>query len=341
MAQINDIAVDLGTSNVLIYMRGKGIVLREPAVVAIDRDTKKFLAVGSDAYRMIGRTPTNVLAVRPLRQGVISDFDLTNTMLRHFVMHVVGRHWFSRPRAVMSVPSGVTDNEKHALCGVMFDAGMRKTQLMERPLAAAFGIGLRFDEAYGNMIVDMGAGMTDIAVLSMNELVVTSCVPIGGDYFDDAIIRFLRKKHNLLIGERTAEEIKINIGSAMPQQGEVTMDVTGRNLVSGLPRTVGITTSEIYEALREPVGDLIEAIQGVIERTPPQLASDIFENGIVLTGGAAQLTGLAEAVYRTLGIACGVADDPQTCVVAGCGRALDDTPATRKLLVDDKRRWGR
>ena len=341
MAQVNDIGVDLGTSHVLIYMKGKGIVLREPAVVAIDRDTRKVLAIGSDAARMIGRTPSNVLAVRPLRQGVISDFDLTNMMLRTFVMNVVGRRWFSRPRAIMSVPSGVTDSEKHSLCSVMFDAGMRKTQLMERPIAAALGIGLRFGEAYGTMVVDMGAGMTDIAVLSMNELAVSSCVPIGGDYFDDAIIRYLRKKHNLLIGERTAEEIKINLGTAVQPQGDVAMDVTGRNLVTGLPRTLSVTTSEIYEALKDPVADLIEAIQTVIERTPPQLASDIFEDGIVLTGGAAALTGLAEAIYRVLGIACGVADDPQTSVVIGCGRALEDTAAMRRLLVEDKRRWGR
>lgn len=341
MAQINDIAVDLGTSHVLIYMRGKGIVLREPAVVSIDRDSRKVLAVGTDAYRMIGRTPSNILAVRPLRQGVISDFDLTNTMLRQFVMHVIGRHWFSRPRAIMSVPSGVTDNEKHALCGVMFDAGMRKTQLIERPLAAALGIGMRFGEAYGTMIIDMGAGMSDIAVLAMNEIVVSCCVPIGGDYFDDAIIRYLRKKHNLLIGERTAEEVKISIGSATKPQGTVTMDVTGRHLVAGLPRTIIVTADEIYEALRDPVADLVEAIQSVIERTPAQLASDVFKNGIVLTGGAAQLTGLSEAIYHALGIACGVADDPQTSVATGCGLALDETPAIRKLLIDDKRRWGR
>ena len=341
MAQTNDIGVDLGTSHVLIYMKDKGIVLREPSVVAIDRESRKVLAVGTDAYRMIGRTPGNILAVRPLRQGVISDINLTNVMLRNFVMRATGRRLFARPRAIMSVPSGVTDNEKHALCGVMFDAGMRKTQLMERPVAAALGIGLRFGEAYGAMVVDMGAGMTDIAVLSMNELVISSCIPIGGDYFDDAIIRYLRKKHNLLIGERTAEEIKISIGGAMPMPGEVTMDVTGRNLVSGLPRTLSVSSAEIYEALKDPVADLVEAIQGVIERTPPQLASDIFKDGIVLTGGAAALSGLPEAIYRVLGIACGVADDPQTSVAVGCGRALEDTASMRRLLVDDRRRWAR
>jgi len=338
MAQVNDIGIDLGTSNVLIYMKGKGIVLREPAVVAIDRDTNTVLAVGSDAYRMIGRTPGNVITVRPLRQGAVGDFGLLNTMLRQFVLHVVGKHWFNRPRAVISVPSGVNDVEKRSIISIMFDAGAKRTQLLDRPLAAALGVGIDFSLPYGTMIVDMGAGMSDIAVLSNNEVIVTSSIPIGGDYFGDAIIRYLRKKYNLLIGERTAEEIKINIGSAVPQQQDVAMDVTGRNLISGMPKTQSVTTAEIYEALKEPVAELIEAIQGVLERTPPQLASDIFEEGIVLTGGAAALTGLAEAVYNVLGIPCGVADDPQTSVAVGCGRALD---GPRDLLESGSRRGTR
>lgn len=340
MAQVNDIGVDLGTSNVLIYMKGKGIVLREPAVVAVERESKKILAVGSDAYRMIGRTPGNVLAVRPLRQGTVSDFELTSTMLRYFVGNVVGRRLFSRPRAIVSVPSGVNEVEKRSIISIMFDAGMRRTQLLDRPVAAALGVGVQFEEAYGSMIVDMGAGVTDIAVLSMGEVVVSSCVPIGGDYFDDAIIRYLRKKHNLLIGERTAEEIKINIGSAVPQVSDITMDVTGRNLISGLPKTQSVTTSEVYEALKEPVMELVEAIQAVIERTPPQLASDIFDDGIVFSGGASSLTGLTEAIYTSLRIPCGVADDPQTSVVMGCGRALDDL-AGMKHLLEGRKSWGR
>ena len=341
MAQINDIGVDLGTSNVLIYMKGKGIMLREPAVVAVERETKKILAVGSDAYRMIGRTPGNVLAVRPLRNGTVTDFELTSTMLRYFVGNVVGRRLFARPRAVVSVPSGVNEVEKRSIISIMFDAGMRRTQLLDRPVAAALGVGMPFEEAYGSMIVDMGAGVTDIAVLSMGEVVVSSCIPIGGDYFDDAIIRYLRKKHNLLIGERTAEEIKINIGCAVPQAGDITMDVTGRNLISGLPKTQSIATSEIYEALKEPVGELIEAIQAVIERTPPQLASDIFDDGIIFTGGASALKGLTEAVYAALRIPCGVADDPQTSVVMGCGRALEDLQGMKHLLGDGRKSWNR
>ncbi|MGN1018909.1 MAG: rod shape-determining protein [Aristaeellaceae bacterium] len=340
MAQVNDIGVDLGTSNVLIYMKGKGIMLREPAVVAVERDSRKILAVGSDAYRMIGRTPGNVVAVRPLRQGTVADFELTSTMLRYFVSNVVGRRLFARPRAVVSVPSGVNDVEKHSIISIMFDAGMRRTQLLDRPIAAALGVGLQFEEAYGSMIVDMGAGVTDIAVLSMGEVVVSSCVPIGGDYFDDAIIRYLRKKHNLLIGERTAEEIKINIGCAVPQVSDISMDVTGRNLISGLPKTQSVTTGEVYEALKDAIGELIEAIQAVIERTPPQLASDIFDDGIVFSGGAAALKGLTEAVYAALRIPCGVADDPQTSVVMGCGRALEDLSGMKHLL-ENRKGWGR
>ena len=337
MAQVSDLGIDLGTSNVLIYMKGKGIVLRQPAVVAIERQSKHVMAVGDDAYRMIGRTPGNVLAVRPLRQGASSDFELTNTMLRYFVSHVIGKRFFARPRVVMSVPTGVNDAEKHNLIRIMFDAGAKRTQLLERPIAAAMGIGIPFQEAYGCMIVDISAGVTDIAVLSRGEIVAASCVSFAGDYFDDAISRYLRKKHNLLIGERTAEEIKINIGCAVPQPNDVTMEVTGRNLLSGLPKTQGVTTSEIYEALKDPVADLIDAIQAVIERTPPQLASDIFEDGIVLTGGGAALTGLAEAVYTALRIPCGVADDPQTSVVMGCGKALDNLSDVKHLLSDGRR----
>ncbi|MBQ7845697.1 MAG: rod shape-determining protein [Clostridia bacterium] len=341
MAQVNDIGIDLGTSNVLIYMKGKGIVLREPAVVAIERESKKVLAVGNDAYRMIGRTPNNVLAVRPLRQGTVADFELTSTMLRYFVGNVVGRRMFSRPRAVISVPSGVNEVEKRSIISIMFDAGMRRTQLLDRPVAAALGVGLPFQEAYGTMIVDMGAGVTDIAVLSMGEVVVSSCVPIGGDYFDDAIIRYLRKKHNLLIGERTAEEIKVNIGCAIPMASEITMDVTGRNLISGMPKTQAVTSADIFEALKDPISELIESIQAVIERTPPQLASDIFEDGIVFSGGAAALNGLSEAIYGALKIPCGVADDPQTSVVMGCGRALEDLAGMKHLLGDGRRGWNR
>ena len=337
MAQISDIGIDLGTSNVLIYMKGKGIVLREPAVVAIDRDTRTAIAVGNDAYRMIGRTPGSVLAIRPLRNGSMVDFELLKTMLTYFLNKVVGKHFFSHPRAVISVPTGVNSVEKRSISSVMLDAGVRRAQMIERPVAAALGIGLPFEEPYGTMVVDMGAGATDIAVLSSGQIAVSGYAPIGGDVFDDAIIRYLRRKHNLLIGERTAEELKIHIGSAYPRQEEVAMDVTGRNLITGLPKTMTVTSTEIYEALKEPVGELIEAIQSIIERTPPQLANDVFEDGIIMTGGASSLTGLCEAVYDVLHVPCGVADDPQTSIVMGCGRVVDDLSGMKHLLGDSRR----
>ena len=337
MARVSDLGIDLGTSNVLIYQKGKGIVLRQPAVVSIERTTKKVVAVGTDAYRMIGRTPGNILPVRPLRQGMVGDLELTNTMLRHFMGSIIGKRFFARPRVVLSVPSGIGDSDKSSLVSILYDTGVKRTQLLERPIAAAMGVGMDFYKPYGCMIVDMGAGVTDIAVLASGQIVEAASVCYGGDYFDEAIINYLRKKHNLLIGERTAEEVKITIGSAVPPVGDMTYDVTGRNLLHGLPKTETIHASEIYEALRKPVEDLVEAVRNVLERTPPQLASDIFEDGIVLTGGAASLAGLPEAIYNELHIPCGVADDPQTSVVLGCGRALDN-PHTYKNVLSDSRR---
>ena len=338
MAAVNDIGIDLGTSNVLFYMKGKGIVLREPAVVAIERDSKKILAVGSDAYRMIGRTPGNVLAIRPLRQGTVTDFDLTNTLLKYFTMHVIGRHFFSRPRAVISVPSGVNEVEKRSIISIMFDAGMRRTQLLDRPIAAALGAGLQFEEAYGTMIVDISAGVTDIAVLSFGKVIVSDCAKAGGDRFDDAIIRHLRRKHNLLIGERTAEELKINIGSAIPRSEQLYMEVTGRNLITGLPKTMRITSDDITEAIDEPLQQLIESIHGVLEHTPAELAADIFEYGILLSGGGAEMFGLCEAIADALKVPCSCAEDPQTNVVMGCGRALENMHDLGQFLDDGRRR---
>ena len=322
MAQVNDIGIDLGTSNVLIYMKGKGIVLREPAVVAIERESKKVLAVGSDAYRMIGRTPNNVLAVRPLRQGTVADFELTSTMLRYFVGNVVGRRMFSRPRAVISVPSGVNEVEKRSIISIMFDAGMRRTQLLDRPIAAALGVGLQFQEAYGTMIVDMGAGVTDIAVLSMGEVVVSSCVPVGGDYFDAAIIRYLRKNHNLLIGERTAEEIKVTIGCVAPRPEEVSMVVKGRDLRTGLPRETVVTSTELVETMRRPAWRIVDEVLSVLELASPELVSDVAQNGIVLTGGGSQIWGMDKLITERTEISCVVADDPECCVALGCGKSL-------------------
>ena len=334
-----DIGVDLGTSNVVVYKRGSGIHMRVPAVVAVDRDTNRVIAVGAEAAPLMGKTPGSIQAIRPLQQGAILDYDLVKTLLTDVVTRAVGKHFLARPRAVVSVPSGVNEVEKKSIINMMFDAGMRRTQMLDRPIAAALGVGMRFDEAYGSMIVDLGAGASDIAVLSMNEVSVGASVPIGGDAFDDAIIRYLRKKHNLLVGQRTAEELKITIGSAVkPLTGE-SMEVSGRNLLSGLPKTQRVTAMEVYEALRDPVDDLVEAMQAVLERTPPQLAADIFEEGIILTGGAAAMNGLADAVVTKLGIPCAVAEDPQACVAMGCGRALEDTPIMRSLLARSKHRW--
>ena len=337
MPQVSDLGIDLGTSNVLIYQKGKGIVLRQPAVVAIERTSKKVLAVGTEAYRMIGRTPGNILTIRPMRQGVVSDLELTNTMLRNFMSIIIGKRFFARPRVVLSVPSGVNESEKANIVSILYDAGAKRTQLIDRPIAAAMGVGIDFRKPYGCMVVDMGAGVTDIAVLASSQVIEAASVCYGGDYFDDAIIRYLRKKHNLLIGERTAEEVKITLGSAIPPTTPMSCEVTGRNLLSGLPKTQTIYADEIYEAIKDPVNDLIESIRSVLERTPPQLASDIFEDGIVLTGGAASLAGLPEAIHASLRTPCGVADDPQTSIVLGCGRVLDDFNAYKSLLSDSRR----
>lgn len=338
MAQLNDLGIDLGTSNVLIYQKGKGIVLRQPAVVSIERSTKKVLAVGTDAYRMIGRTPGNILALRPLRQGTVADFELTNTMLRYFLGGVLEKRLFSGPKVVMSVPSGVTETEKHSLINILLDAGVKRTHLLERPLAAALGVGLDLQQRYGHMIIDMGAGITDIAVISEGQVVQSASVYYGGDAFDEAIIRYLLQKYSLLIGERTAEQVKITLGSAMPVEPEndFTIEVVGRYRLTGLPHTQEIHASEIYEALRETVGALITSIQNVLVRTPPQLAADIFEDGIILTGGAAGLARLPDAIFSALHIPCGVADDPQTSVVLGCGLAAED-PARYASVLNDGR----
>ncbi len=333
MAQTNDIAIDLGTSNVVIYMKGQGIVFREPAVVAVDRETQNIIAFGMEAYRMIGRTPANVNVIRPLAQGEMVDFELTSAMLKFFVSSVIGRRLLARPRAVMSVPTGVRDMEKKALISSMFDTGLRRTQLLDKNIAAALGAQLNFLGPYGSLVVDISAGCTDLSVLYNSSVSVISSVHIGGDHFDDAIIRYLRKKYNMLIGERTAEQIKMTIGGAIRRDPAVVMDITGRNLISGLPKTMSIESDEIYEALLDQVNDLIEAVQVVVEKTPPQLASDIFESGVTLTGGGALLYGLSEVIGGALSIPCQVHPDARDCVVLGCARVLTDPSGMRHLLA--------
>lgn len=338
MASAADIGIDLGTSNVLIYARGKGIVLNEPAVVALERDTRSIRAIGTEAHRMIGRTPSSIAALRPLREGMVSDFELTSSMLHYFVTQVIGKRMFARPRAVLSLPSGVNEMVKRSISAIMFEAGARRTQLLDRPVAAAIGAGINITDAYGSMIVDIGAGMTDIAVLSLGRVIVSDAAKLGGDHFDDAIIRYLRRKHNLLIGERTAEELKINIGSAMPRAEQMYLDVTGRNLISGLPKLMRITSDEIYEAIDDPLTALIEAIHAVLEHTPAELAADVFDNGIVLSGGGARLSGLADAISTALKVDCRVADNPQECVATGCGLTLENLAEFGRYLNDGRRR---
>ena len=300
--------------------------------MAVDRETNNIIAFGTEAYRMIGRAPSNVSIIRPLAQGEMIDFDLTNSMLRYYITNITGKRFLARPRAVMAVPSGVKEMEKKALVSAMFDAGLRRTQLLDRTIAAALGAQLNFLGSYGSLVADMSAGGTDLAVLCNSAVTVMSSVPVGGDHFDDSVIRYLRKKHNLLIGERTAEQVKMTLGGAVRRNPKVVMDVTGRNLISGLPKTLAIDSDEIYEALVDNVNELIEGVQVVIERTPPQLASDIFEGGLTLTGGASGLYGLAERISDVLKIPCHVAQDAKDCVVLGCAKVLMNPAGMRHLL---------
>ncbi len=327
-----DLGIDLGTSNVVVFMKGRGVIFREPSVVAVDRESHNIIAFGTEAYRMIGRAPSNVNILRPLAQGEMIDFDLTSSMLRFYITNITGKRFLSRPRAIMSVPSGVKDMEKKALVTSLFDAGLRRTQILNRSIAAALGAQLNFLGAYGSMVADMSAGCTDMAVLCNGMPAVVSNVHVGGDHFDDAVIRYLRKKYNLLIGERTAEQVKITLGGAARRNPRVTMEVTGRNLISGLPKTLSINSDEIYEALIDNVNDLIEGIQAIIERTPPQLASDIFEGGVTLTGGASALYGLAETISSVIKIPCRVAPDARDCVVLGCAKVLSNPSGMKHLL---------
>ena len=332
MAQTGDIGIDLGTSNVVVYMKGKGIVFREPSIIAIDRETQNIIAFGTEADRMVGRTPANIQIIRPLASGEMLDFDLTSSMLQYYIANVIGKHFFFRPRAILAVPSGIKEMEKKALISSMFDAGLRRTQILDRTIAAALGAQLNFLGPYGSLVADMSSSGTDIAVLCNGAVTVISSIRVGGDQFEDAIIRYLRKKDNLLIGEKTAEQVKITLGGAVMRNPQVVMDVTGRNLISGLPKTMSITSDEIYEALYDIVNDLIEGIQTVIEKTPPQIASDVFEGGVTLTGGASQLYGLAEAISQALKIPAQVAPAARDCVVMGCGRILDDPVGLKNLL---------
>ena len=319
----SDIGIDLGTANVLVYIKGKGVVLREPSVVAFDRDTNKIKAIGEDARLMLGRTPGNIVAVRPLRQGVISDYTVTEKMLRYFIQKSCGKTRFRKPRISVCVPSGVTEVEKKAVEDATYEAGAREVAIIEEPIAAAIGAGIDISRPCGNMIVDIGGGTADIAVISLGGTVVSTSIKVAGDNFDEAIVRYMRKNHNLLIGERTAEEIKIKIGSAYKRPEVVTMDVRGRNLVTGLPKTITVTSDETLDALKEITSQIVEAVHSVLEKTPPELAADVSDRGIVLTGGGSLLYGLEELIEEKTGITTMTAEDPMTAVAIGTGKFVE------------------
>lgn len=326
-----DIGIDLGTASVLVYIKGKGVVLKEPSVVAFDRDTNRIKAIGEEARLMLGRTPGNIVAVRPLRQGVISDYTVTEKMLKYFIQKAVGKQRFRKPRISVCVPSGVTEVEKKAVEDATYQAGAREVAIIEEPIAAAIGAGIDISRPCGNMIVDVGGGTTDIAVISLGGTVVSTSVKIAGDDFDDALIRYMRKKHNLLIGERTAEDIKIKIGSAYRRPELVSMEVRGRNLVTGLPKTIGVSSEETEEALRETTMQIVEAVHSVLEKTPPELAADIADRGIVLTGGGCLLYGLEELIEEKTGITTMTSEDPMTAVAVGTGKFVE--------FLSGKRDW--
>ncbi len=323
MAQYTDIGIDLGTASILVYIRGKGVVLKEPSVVAFDRDTNKIKAIGENARLMLGRTPGNIVAVRPLRQGVISDYKVTERMMKYFIQKAMGKHTFRKPRVAVCVPSGVTEVEKKAVEDATYEAGAREVSIIEEPIAAAIGAGIDISRPCGNMIVDIGGGTSDIAVISLGGTVVSASIKVAGDDFDEAIVRWMRKKHNLLVGERSAEDLKIKIGTVYDIGEETFMDVRGRDLVTGLPKTITVSSRETEEALREPVNQIVETIHSVLEKTPPELAADIADRGIVLTGGGSLLRGLEELIYSKTGINTITAEDPMTAVAVGTGKYVE------------------
>ena len=315
----NDIGIDLGTSSILVYIKGRGVVLKEPSVIAVNKENNDVVAYGEDARLMLGRTPENISAVRPLRQGVISDYTLTEEMLKYFINKAVGR----KPRICVCIPSGATEVEKKAVMDAASHAGAREVSIIEEPVAAAIGAGIDINKAQGNMIIDIGGGTADIAVIALGGPVVSDSIKVAGDDFDEAILRYMRKKHNLLIGERTAEDIKVNIGCASKRPENVTMEVRGRNLVTALPKTVVVSSDEMMDALLEPAGMIVNAVHNVLERTPPELAADIYERGIVMTGGGALLYGLDKLMQEKTGITTMLAEDPLTAVAIGTGKSID------------------
>jgi len=320
---ITDIGIDLGTANTLVYVKGKGVVLNEPSVVALDKDASRIVAIGEEARRMLGRSPGNIVAVKPLRDGVIADFGLTERMLRHFISKVCGRRMLLHPRIAVCVPSGITSVERRAVIEACMQAGARRCFLIEEPLAAAIGAGIDFSEPLGSMVVDIGGGTTDVAILSMGQVVVSRSVRVAGNECDEAVSRYVRTKFGIVIGERTAEEIKIEVGTAWPRSVRKSLEVRGRDLATGLPKTITITSKMAHEAIKETLETIVGTLRAVLERTPPELAADIMDKGVVLTGGGAMLHGLDRYIVSEIGVAVNLVDDPVTCVVKGTGLALE------------------
>ncbi len=334
----HDMGIDLGTANTLVHVKGKGIVLREPSVVAIKSENGEVLAVGDDAKRMIGRTPGSIIAIRPMKDGVIADFDVTQAMLKYFIRKAMNTKSFVRPRVVVGVPSGVTEVEKRAVIDAAQQAGAREAYLIEEPMAAAIGAGLPVEEATGSMVVDIGGGTTEIAVISLGGIVTSCSIRIGGDEMDSSIIQYIKRVYNLMIGERTAEEIKISIGSAIVnEKNEKTMDVRGRDLVSGLPKTLSIKASEIRDALREPVYKIIDAVKSTLEKTPPELAADVMDHGIMMTGGGSLLNNLDKLLSNETGMPVLVSDDALSCVGEGTGRSLENIELLKRVVMTTKK----
>ncbi len=319
----HDLGIDLGTSTVLVYVKGKGVIIEEPSVVVADKNTGKVLSVGKEAARLLGRTPAGLVAVHPLRGGVIDHYDMTLNMMKYFIKKASGNTFF-KPRVIIGVPSGITEVEERAVCEVALRAGAKKVHLIEEPAAAALGAGLDITKPCGNMVVDIGGGTTDIAVMSLGEVVASESIKVAGDRLDDAIIKYVRRKHSMLIGEATAEEVKLKIGTAFPFNEVQTADVKGRCLLEGLPKKVTLTSKEVFEAMDEPLTQIVEAVCRVIEVTPPELVGDIASEGIVLTGGGCRLRGLDKLLERATGIRTHIPENPVTCVAVGCGRSLDN-----------------
>lgn len=332
----NDLAIDLGTANTLVYVKGKGIVLNEPSVVAVHRDlrgVKKVLAVGADAKRMLGKTPGNIVAIRPMRDGVIADFEITEAMLRHFILCVHNRRTFVRPRIIISIPSGITPVERRAVKETAESAGAREVYLIEEPMAAAIGAGLPITEPVSSMVVDIGGGTTEVAVISLAGVVYSNSVRVAGDKIDSAIVQYIKRKYSLLIGERSGEMIKIAIGCAYPEDEMRTVDVKGRDLISGIPKIVEINSEEVMEAMSEPVGVIIDAIRDALENAPPELAGDIVDRGIVLAGGGALLRNLDVLLREETGLPITIADDPLSAVARGAGKALDELHILKEVTI--------